>query len=828
MIIVGVVGAVLINSLDLNLHKDKIQQVMLDKTGRELQINGEISASFFPWVGLSLQDVTLANASDFPEEVFAKVVSSDVKVELLPLIGGNLNVNLVELHGLELNLQKNQDGLTNWEDLMSNTAVVETSNGADDIVQEVEAGAPVVAALSVGGLVVTDAQVRYSDLKAGNDATLSAFNLSTGAIRLSQPFHFETDFSVASYSVGIASDITASGEFNLNLTDNIYSLNDLKVTSSSTGDALPIEQLQATIGANLKTDLNAQTFDLTDFTGDIAGVPVSGEVHGTSLMESPGLFGELQSMPFDITSLFDQLGVVLPETFDPQLMADAEFSVRFQQSEDQLLINELLFGAGGVELSGDFQVTNLAKSPVISGTLISNNFSPARWAESIGLEASDPLVLQSAQIKTAVRQSGQLLSLNDLNMTLDDFSLEGNIEFNDINAPIPPVKFALQGGSINIDRYLPATELNGEAAKLPPPDATEPVLVPKELLSQLVIDGELTLQQLTVAGITVEGIVLPVLSQDGKLEIKEARAALYEGDLFSTLSLDVTSTEPLLTVSTNLNRVQAEPLLADYLKDTSPLSGTGIVSIDLLSRGETLNGLLARSNGAITARFTDGALNGVNIGREVRRAQAMLSDAQLPAVESEVKTDFTELSISAEIASGVLQSDDLSFKSPLMRLSGSGGVNLAENTIDYLLQVLISATSEGQGGKELSELNGLKLPVPIRGSFTDLSVDFTGMVVNGLKADLVEQLRAGKDKLLSEQKEAASARLKQEEEAVNARVEQERIEAEAKIKQQQKIIKEKVEQKKQELENKFQEEQVELKNKLEKNLNKGLSNLLGE
>ena len=633
---------------------------------------------------------------------------------------------------------------------------------------------------------------------------------------------------MASNSVGIASDITASGEFNLNLTDNIYSLNDLKVTSSSTGDALPIEQLQATIGANLKTDLNAQTFDLTDFTGDIAGVPVSGEVHGTSLMEFPGLFGELQSMPFDITSLFDQLGVVLPETFDPQLMADAEFSVRFQQSEDQLLINELLFGTGGVELSGDFQVTNLAKSPVISGTLSSNNFSPARWAESLGLEASDPLVLQSAQIKTAVRQSGQLLSLNDLNMTLDDFSLEGNIEFNDINAPIPPVKFALQGGSFNIDRYLPATELNGEAAKLPPPDATEPVLVPKELLSQLVIDGELTLQQLTVAGITVEGIVLPVLSQDGKLEIKEARAALYEGDLFSTLSLDVTSTEPLLTVSTNLNRVQAEPLLADYLKDTSPLSGTGIVSIDLLSRGETLNGLLARSNGAITARFTDGALNGVNIGREVRRAQAMLSDAQLPAVESEVKTDFTELSISAEIASGVLQSDDLSFKSPLMRLSGSGGVNLAENTIDYLLQVLISATSEGQGGKELSELNGLKLPVPIRGSFTDLSVDFTGMVVNGLKADLVEQLRAGKDKLLSEQKEAASARLKQEEEAVNARVEQERIEAEAKIKQQQKIIKEKVEQKKQELENKFQEEQVELKNKLEKNLNKGLSNLLGE
>ena len=163
-----------------------------------------------------------------------------------------------------------------------------------------------------------------------------------------------------------------------------------------------------------------------------------------------------------------------------------------------------------------------------------------------------------------------------------------------------------------------------------------------------------------------------------------------------------------------------------------------------------------------------------------------------------------------------------------MRLSGSGGVNLAENTIDYLLQVLISSTTEGQGGKELSELNGIKLPVPIRGSFTDLSVDFTGMLVNGLKADLVEQLKAGKDKLLGEQKEAAAARLKQEEEAVKARVEQERAEAEAKIKEQQKVVKEQVEQKKQELQEKFKEDQSELKNKLEKNLKKGLSNLLGE
>lgn len=827
IVIVGVIGTVLIKNLDLNLHKDKIQQVVLDKTGRELQINGEISASLFPWVGLSLNEVTLANAPDFGEEAFAEVVSSDVKVELLPLIGGNLNVNVVELHGLKLNLRIAEDGRTNWEDLMSTTAVVETSNGADDIVQEVEAGAPVVAALSVGGLVVTDAHVQWTDLKAGSDVTLKAFNLSTDAIQLSEPFHFDTDFSVASSSVGVASEVVASGELNLNLTDNVYSLSDLKITTNATGDILPVDRLQATLGGNLVTDLNAQTFDLTSFSADIAGVPVTGEVHGTGLMGAPGLFGQLRSTTFDAAKILDQLAISLPDNFNRQLLSETNFAVRFQQGEDQLLINDVVLATGGIELNGDFQLTNLAQSPVVSGTLVSNTFNPGPWAQSFGIEASDPLVMQRAQLRAAVRQSGQLLSLNDLTFVLDDFTLQGNVEVNDINAPIPAVKFALQGTSINVDRYLPVAQITEGETPQVPTDTSSTALIPVALIGDLEIDGEVTLEQLTVSGISVENIILPLVSKDGRLEIKEARAALYGGNLFSTLSMDVAGQEPLLTLSTNLNGVQAEPFLADYLKDTSPLSGTGIISIDLLSRGETVDGLLARSSGAITTRFTDGALIGVNIGHEVRRAQALITGSQLAAVESEVKTDFTELSVSAEIANGVLQSDDLSFKSPLMRLSGSGGVNLSAKTIDYLLQVMISATTEGQGGKELSELNGLNLPVPIRGSFTDLSVDFTGMLINGLKSDLVDQLRAGKDKLLNEQKAVIAETLKQEEAAVKARVEQERANAEAKLQEQQQLLREQAEQKKQQLQQQLEEEKDQLKNKFEKNLKKGLSDLLG-
>lgn len=837
IVIVGVAGTLLINNLDLNLHKDRIQQVVLDKTGRQLHINGEISASIFPWAGLSLSDVTLANAPEFGDQVFARVRSSDVKVELLPLIGGNLNVNLVELHGLELNLQKAADGRSNWEDLMSTTAVVESSS-SDNVVQEVEAGAPLVAALSVGGLVVTDAKVQWQDLKAGNDLSLESFNLSTGVIQISQPFHFDTDFVVASSSIGIASDVVASGEINLNLNDNVYTLSGLQLSTDATGSALPIERLKATIGADLVTDLNAQTFDLTSFSADIAGLPLSGEIHGTQLMDYPAVFGDIKTATFDAAAILDQLGIVLPGSFDQQLLSQSLLSLRFQQSADRLMINDVFASTGGIELKGDFQLSNLAQSPVVSGSVISNSFVPLPWAESFGIKPADPTVLQKAQLSTAIRQSGQLLSLNDLEITLDDFAMQGNVEFNDINAAIPPVKFALHGSSINIDRYLPALEITeGEGAgdataeatgDAPVADAASQTLIPVELLRQISIDGKLTLEQITASGITLEDIELPLTGRDGRVEVKEARAGLYSGNLFSTLTLDATAQQPLLTASANLNGVQAAPLLADYLKGDAPLSGTGVISIDLLSRGETLDGLLSRLSGAINTRFTDGALNGVNIGREVRRAQALLSGQQLSAVETDVKTDFTELSVSAEIADGVLQSDDLSFKSPLLRLSGAGAVNMAEQSIDYLLQVLVSPTTQGQGGKELAELKGLQLPVPIRGTFTDLSVDFSGMLIDGLKSDLLNQLRSRKDALLNQQKEAVAAKLKQEEAQLKAKAAQQRAAAEAELKQKAQAELQRAERNKQQLQEKLEKEKQQLQNKLENSLKKGLSDLLGD
>ena len=82
------------------------------------------------------------------------------------------------------------------------------------------------------------------------------------------------------------------------------------------------------------------------------------------------------------------------------------------------------------------------------------------------------------------------------------------------------------------------------------------------------------------------------------------------------------------------------------------------------------------------------------------------------------KTDFSELGGSLNIVNGIIRNDDLSAKSPLLRLAGNGMVDLPASKIDYLLKASLVASSKGQDGRELMELKALTVPVRLHGPLT--------------------------------------------------------------------------------------------------------------
>ncbi len=850
-IVVLVVGAVAVSHVELKQQKERIEQLVLEKTGRDLQINGSVNLQVFPRPGLMLQDVVMANAAEFGDTEFATVLSSEFQIEVLPLLVGAIKIKSVALHGLSLKLQRDADGKTNWDDLMAATAVVATQTDSD-VVQEVEAGAPVIAALSAGGVKIRDAIISYVDVRDASYVVLNELNFDTDNIVLLEPFAFESDFALTnSAGSGFRSEVNAKGEIALDLGNNIYRLQKLDLSTVNTSSTLPVDPLPMSLSGELVADLNAQTVDIVVADGMLSGMPVTGEFHAIGIEENLRLTGVLTSGRFDATTLFQQLSPTVSQFLAPELFKDSSVSAHFEHAEDSLSIQDVKVSVSDVELYGDFQIANLSSSGVLSGQLQSNSFDPAPWIHRLGLAMPVEGVMQKAQLSAAVRQSGQLLAFNQIEIQLDESLISGDIEVSDINADNLPVTYALFVDKIDFDRYLDAdsqtvsNDLNTQPVKSAADEVVQ--LIPINKLRKLDLDGEVVFEQLTLFGMQAENAVVPVVAREGRIEIKQAKADMYGGTFFSTVSLDVQSDEPLLTVTGSLNGLNAEPLLQDALDKDALLTGIANLSIDGLSRGVEWSQLPEHANGALSLSVTDGRLSGIDIASELRRAGRLLGiggsqqnpDSQvldtvaLPSVSS--VTDFRELSLSAVVADGVLQSDDLVFNSPNLQLSGEGGVNLGSGMMDYLLHLMVTDSTDLAGDETLLRLAGVELTLPVRGPFVDLSEDLPRLLVSAFESDLINEIKSRFDNsLTSNQLDADQERetqqrevtelIESEKEALRKRLEKEQQEAAAETREKKQNRQLSEEERQQQIEL----EKDALKENLKNNLKKGLNELLGE
>ena len=113
LVVIVLAFAALVITFDPNNYKDTITAQVEKQTGRKFEIAGDISLSLFPWIGIEVENVSLANAEGFSEQPFMRVSQLDVKVMLLPLLRKDVQVDKLRLHGLFASLEIDANGKNN-------------------------------------------------------------------------------------------------------------------------------------------------------------------------------------------------------------------------------------------------------------------------------------------------------------------------------------------------------------------------------------------------------------------------------------------------------------------------------------------------------------------------------------------------------------------------------------------------------------------------------------------------------------------------------------------------------------------------------------------
>ena len=138
---------------DPNDFKEEISAAAKDKTGRDLTITGDIGLSVFPWLGVELGQTSMSNAAGFGDKPFAEFEQAAVRLQLMPLLRGEIEVGRVTLASLRLRLAKNAQGVNNWQDIQAKMAEEDKADTGKDKPAEKKDSAFEVKSLQVAGAV---------------------------------------------------------------------------------------------------------------------------------------------------------------------------------------------------------------------------------------------------------------------------------------------------------------------------------------------------------------------------------------------------------------------------------------------------------------------------------------------------------------------------------------------------------------------------------------------------------------------------------------------------------------------------------------------------
>ena len=396
----------------------------------------------------------------------------------------------------------------------------------------------------------------------------------------------------------------------------------------------------------------------------------------------------------------------------------------------------------GLALSGAAEARKLSSEPVFSGRFELQPFNLRQVAGQ--LQQPLPLV-KDRQAFGRLALSGRFeggddkLKLSQLQVQLDDALMTGELSLEGLSEA-PAIGFDLQVDELNVDRYMPLTPARAEGpaarSRRPRPEA-EVVVIPVDAIRKLNLDGSLAIDKLTLANVALSQARLNLKADAGVLRAAPAAANLYEGRFSGDIQLDVNPAIPRLSFNSSLKDIQVEPLFRD-VTGRARVRGNGDFSAALSTAGGTSAALKRNLEGQVGMNFNQVAIIGFNLGKHLRQWKRFKAGAPLFLdVKPTEATDLSELSGHAVAQAGVVRMDDLQAKAPAFRLRGKGVLaDLRNDAIDYRLNLKVANTAIGAGGKELSELLGLDLPVNIKGPLDAPKVELDwGRVLAALLAN---------------------------------------------------------------------------------------------
>jgi AsmA protein len=349
-IIAAIIALVLIAILalvlffDLNSLKPRIEAAAREQ-GVDLQMRGDLSWTFWPSIGIAVEDIRVA-AVAAPEQSLAQLQQASFLVAVSPLFRGAIQVDHIRVQGAAIELTVDAQGKGNWEALTVDTEATDTeaareasepASAADP--QTTTAPAPSEESrefsLAVDRISVLDSSLNYRD--AQNDQELAVI-LNELDIR----------------------QFNLQGEpFNMTLA--------LTTTLSSTSAEAPLTA-EVKLAQRVQLSAGFEHAEITNGRVDLTlnkdgKVAVNYDVKVDGLQDALRYSGNIDVPAFNARKLLAALGTDL-ETSANYALTKVGLEARMSGDSEQLTLDPLQVTLDKTTITGSVAVTDISTSAV--------------------------------------------------------------------------------------------------------------------------------------------------------------------------------------------------------------------------------------------------------------------------------------------------------------------------------------------------------------------------------------------------------------------------------------------------------------------------------
>lgn len=422
--------------IDWNAYKGMIAERVSAATGRAVDLRGDVGLTLLPSPALTVRDARLANPAGASEPDMARLKKLDVRVALMPLLSGRIQVESITLVEPTFVVEVLKDGRLNW-DLSGGGATTANRSSATDGLAE---------AISFDQVTVDNGAILYRDSRSGRSETLEGVSARVVAGSLTGPFQVQGDFRLR--GMALHGELTA-GRF-------------------ADGAAVPVRAALSMPG----TDATLR------FAGILSGG--SGNVSGGGALRAQG---DLRAEGSDLGKLMDSpSGAAFGQAFSLRATVEAGTSLAVLSNLEAQIGDtratgsatlrpgepartELTLAINRLDLDGWLNRVGAGltsppappSAPSVSGggrgAAVPVAPAPAPWALPVGVEGKLDLSVDGLTYNGAVVRQGRLeASLSAGRLTIDR-----------VSAQLPGGSDIVAAGEVTTPGGLPTIDLRMEA-----------------------------------------------------------------------------------------------------------------------------------------------------------------------------------------------------------------------------------------------------------------------------------------------------------------------------------------------------------------------------